>query len=441
MGEIKLSLREVGVTGYLKVQAREVNNPGAVVANETIPPPIPDPYGLVFTGLNEVPHYVDFYESSDGVVMGLLLMTIYYDVGSGVATSEMRFYKADGVGPYDPASGTAAITDPYLTGKNVIKVFKEGFRFLEGSVEFIQSGSTVTIPVSDALPDPTFGVGEKISLEIAYAASSSSSVAGQGYPKSVIEITSDATLNTTHYNNLMEAIGAGSILTVNIPALSMIPDGIKFGFTTDNGSQRYLAITVPPGNFFAVGKQQRGTIWLAQGEQITLIKKGYYMRVVSWTGDHLRVGDRVTKDGTPPLNSLPETGGWYLKSEYPRLWEWYINTLPPADIVNSSDDAVLNGLLRTKWAVGTTKFWVPDRKNYFDRISDGTRRAGDVQGPQVGAFDMELTKANGFSGNPSGGDVLKIAYGSANPIVRLHPVQQGKENRVQNAAVFSYRIF
>jgi hypothetical protein len=440
MGDIRLSLREVGVTGYLRVFAREVANPGAVVAEVTIDPPIPDPYGLVFTGLNEIPHYVDFYESTDGISTGLLLMTILYDVGSGVATSEMRFYKADGVGTYDPASGTSSITDPYLAGKNVVKVFKEGFRFLKESDEFTQAGDTVTIPVSDALPDPTFGVSEVISLEIAYVSTSSSTASSQNFPKDVIAVPSNITLSSTHYSNMMEATSGAGILTITFPAFSGIPDGTKFGFNTDNGTQTYMAIVLPGGSYCMVGGVQRGTVYLGRGEELTVIKKANYLRIINWSGDHRRVGDRVSKDGTPPLNSLPETGGWYLKSQYPRLWEWYINMLPPSDIVNAADDSVVNPVNAPRWNVGTTKFWVPDRRGYMDKASEGARRAGEVQTPQVGQFELTVVKANGFTGNPGAGDVNKFGYGAANPVSRTTIQNNGVENRVLNAAVFTYRI-
>jgi hypothetical protein len=443
MGEIRLSVGQVNISGYLVINIREVANPGAVVASQVIPPPVPAVQNLVFTGLNEVVHYVDFRESSDGVSAGTLLSTYVYDVTSGAATFERRFYTAGGAGANDPAVDASSITDPYLEGKNIIGVFKEGFRHLQPDLEFTQVGDTITVLSSFAVPDPSFGNQEVIGVEIAYATSTSSSTASQNFPKDVIEITSDTTLSSTHYNNLIEARGSGTILTITLPSFSGIPDGVKFGFNTDNGDQRYLAIVCPAGSYGLVGKKQRGAIYMGKGEQLTVIKKSNYLRIISWTGDHLRVGDRVTKDGTAPLNSLPETGGWYLKSEYPRLWEWYINELPPADIHNASDDANLaGGIHSAKWAVGTTKFWVPDRRGFTDKIASGSRRAGDIEGPNVGQFNLT---GNFPKIQKSGTSNQIVALGNINDAnigtqAMSIPVNIGQENRVLNAAVFSYRI-
>jgi hypothetical protein len=440
MGTIKLSIGQLNITGYLLVNVREVNSPNVVVASLVVPPPVPTTQNIVFNNMNDVVHYIDFRESPDGVSLGLLLSTFVYDVATGTAMAERRFYTAGGVGTYDPAPVATTITDPYLTGKIVYGVFKEGFRYLIPGVEYSQAGDTITLLSSFNTPAPELNDGEIISVEINFTVSSGTSTANTGsFPKGIIQINASLTLGPTHINSFMEAQGPPGILTVTFPDFATIPDNSKFAFSTDGGDQTHLALVMPAGRYVQIFKRNRGTVWLARGEQITLIKKDNYLRVISLSGDFIRVGERVSYDGARPLNGLEETGGWYLKSDFPRLWE-YINELPPADVVASADDSILT-TSRTKWNAGATKFWMPDRRGYFDRISNGTRRSGDVEAGQVGQFDLTLTKANGFTGAPGAGDVNKFAYGSAVPVNRPITVNAGAETRPLNTATIIYRIF
>src|SRR5581483_3525745 len=127
MGEIRLSVGQVNISNYLMVNVREVGNPTVIVQSQVIPPPVPSSFNLVFTGLADVVHYVDFRSSADGVSLGLLLGTFVYDVKDEIYATEYRFYVVDGGGPTDPTASDSSITDPYLNGKIVSTVYREGF--------------------------------------------------------------------------------------------------------------------------------------------------------------------------------------------------------------------------------------------------------------------------------------------------------------------------
>lgn len=439
MGNIALSIGQINITGYLKIRIREGGPSGPVVIDTTVPPPVPAIQNLFYSNLNDLVHYIEFRESADGVSLGILLSTFVYDVTTSTLMSERRFYRGGGMGGNDPATGSVTITDPYFLNKIISGVFKAGNRYLIPGVEYTVAGDTVTLISSFDVPSPEIYEGEILSVEINYTTSTGSNTSNSNFPKSIIEITTDTTLNTTHVNTLMEINGSGGVLSVVFPDFSLIPDNSKFGFTTDNGSQTHLAIVCGAGAYVQADGVNRPIIWLGKGEQITLMKKSGYMRILSRTGDHHRVGMRVSTDGTPPINSLPETGGWYLKTAYPRLWQ-YINSLPLADVVASADDSALT-TSRTKWNAGSTKFWVPDRADYFDRISNNARRSGDTQLSQVGQFVLSVTKGNGFTGNPGAGDIDKFSYGSANPTVRTLTLNAGQETRSLNTATFIYRIY
>lgn len=443
MGSIKLSVGQINITGYLLVIVREVQNPGAEVARLVVPPPVPTSQNIVFNNMNDVVHYIDFRESTDGVSLGLLLSTFVYDVASGTAMAERRFYRAGGVGTYDPAVGATAITDPYLLNKTVYGVFKAGFRYLIPGVEYNQVGDTVNFLASPPdIPLPDIQNQEVVSLEINYTVQGGSNTATSNFPRGIVEIAGDITLGPTHINSLMEINGPGGVLTATFPDLLTIPDNSKFGFTTDNGSQRYLALKVPAGYYIQAGKKQRETIWLAQGEQVTLMKKGNYLRILSRNGDHNRVGEKIKMAQPGPLNGFPAQGGWRFKSDYPRVAE-FLGELSSGEYEVTADDSAIPDIFKPRWHVGTTKFWVPDLRGYTDKTASGARRTGDVEGPQVGEFRLtgnfpRIQKSGTSNQIIAIGNINDVNLGNA-PIDTL--VNLGKEQRVLNAATFDYYIF
>lgn len=451
MGEIRLSIGQVNISNWLKVNVREVGNPSAIVAFHNEPPPVPATLNLLFSGLNPVVHYVDFRESPDGTAQGTLLSTFVYDVQNQTIIAERRYYTCDGGGTYDPVAGDTSITDPYLNGKTVYGVFKEAFRYLVPSTEWSQAGDTVSTP--GATPYQT---GEVITIEINYTVNQAT-VAGTSSPTDIIDVTGNITLDATHYEKLMEANGSGTILTITFPDLLTIPDGKKYWFNTHKGSQRYLAIVFPGGGYCQVDGEPRTIIWMGKGENLEVIKKGSYLRVVQWPGDRLRVGEVVFTD-KPPLNGLAETGGWYNITDYPRYYNDYINDLDPSLLGTGTFAAgTPSGDNARKFCIdaGAGKFWQPDTGGYFNRNTDpngdvdqdrsagdrksGTSQAHALQLPQLSG--LKVIKAHSGAGGMIEGYFTGTAPGSDNyDPVDLTINTSLTETRPSNVNRNAYRI-
>src|ERR1044072_382381 len=186
MGEIRLSVGQVNISNYLMINVREVSNPTVVVQSQVIPPPVPASFNLLFSGLADVVHYVDFRSSADGISLGLLLGTFVYDVKNEIFVSEMRFYTVDGGGPNDPTASDSSIVDPYLNGKIVSTVYREGFRPLQPSVEFSQTGDTINFLTPQL---QLFGSLETGVVEIVYK--TAVPAGGAAFPADIIELTAD----------------------------------------------------------------------------------------------------------------------------------------------------------------------------------------------------------------------------------------------------------
>lgn len=460
MGDIKLSVGQVNITDHLLIIFREVQAANAIV-RQLDEYPVPPSFNIFESGFNDVVHYIDFRSSPDGISLGLLLSTFVYDVKNKRLIGERRYYIVDGGGPNDPASGTMTITDPYLIGKDIYGVFKENFRFLVPEMEWTFASDTVTLLVGGI-----FQQSEVIMVEISYQEDDPGGN-GAPFPVDILEVPSDFTLGASEYNMMLEANGSNTILSITFPDFMTIPDLTKFIFNTDKGNQRYLSIVLPGGAFCQVGSRQRTTIYMGKGEQLTVIKKGNYLRILNWTGDHLRVGQKVKCDGTPPLNSLPETGGWYFKNDVARIYWWYVNELPPADLGAGIQDVVPDAANRTKWIIGVDKIWFPDTGGYFDRavdpdgnIDDGGRRAGSNQADAVGpaqvktkVFTGQGLLKNGLNSNTGigilatygdGGFITTdFASGVNNLNARTDPwdiISAAGQTRARNVATNVYRI-
>jgi hypothetical protein len=375
MGEIRLSVGQVNISNYLMVNVREVGNPSVIVQSQVIPPPVPASFNLLFSGLADVVHYVDFRSSADGISLGLLLGTFVYDVKNEIFISEMRFYTVDGGGPNDPTASDSSITDPYLNGKIVSTVYREGFRPLRPAVEFDQVGDTINFLTPQL---QLFGSLETWVVEIVYKTVVPAGGAG-AFPADIIELTADTSLVDIHQNKLMEINGSGLQLTVTMPAFTTIPEGTKYAFQTDHGAQRTVAIIIDPGsvNFAWVDGVQRTTLFMGKGEYLEIIKKGGYMRVLDWrNGDHSRVGELVYKE-IPPINGVTHQGMWDDIAGYPRLYNWYILNLDPSYFGSGSYPATPSGANRHKWCIDLVngKIWFPDLGGVFLRVTDSN---GDI---------------------------------------------------------------
>lgn len=443
MGEIRLSVGQINITDYLIINIREVDNPIPIVDFLVVPPPVPAVQNLLFSGLNDVVHYVDFRDSVDGIDPGTLLATYVYDVATGTLIAERRFYTVGGPGTYDPLVGGTTITDPYFVDKSVYGVFKEGFRFLKPSSEWTIAGDTITLLVGGE-----FFVDEVISVEINFTVNQSAQSAKQ-FPDDVIAITVNTTLNTTHYKKLLEINSGATILTLTTPDIITIPDKTMFGINTDNGTQRYCTLVITNG-YMLIGGVQRTSVYIGRGEELVFIKKGGYFRVLSWSpGNHARVGAIELGDAAP-LNSVPETGGWKAIADYPRLFYWFVNILDPSLLGTGTSPTTPSGSNAQKWCIDAVNgmLWVPDTGGWFMRNTDPNgdidfdrsvvdRKPGTTQGAQVGEFVITYPKGNSYTGNPN---VLRFGNGAANPQDFNVTYNSGDETRPVNINRNVYRI-
>jgi hypothetical protein len=399
---------------------------------------------LTVDELTPVIHIVQVWSTSDGTTLEQLKGQCDIDasISNDAAFTLIQFIVdrgQTGSPTYDPVSNQDSYVNPELDGKNYA-VFKPGYGALvwDIHIELLTGGGFKYIN------GQLFSSEEEYTVMVFNTVQTSTSSSSKSFPEDFVEVTEDETFDSSYYNKMIEANGSSPILTITMPSLASIPDNTKFGINTHNGSQRYITLQLDTGEYCRVAGQNRNAIYVGKAEEVVFQKKGTYLRIVYWNGDYLRVGERVKADGIAPINSFQEIGGWYTKTDYPRIFEWYVNELPVDELGTGTEDITPSSSNRTKWIIGTTKFWVPDRRNYFDRNTDGTRKSGNVQSDDVKSpSDNLLTgvkrrfAAGGFiEGYVSGGG---NAPGSDNYDPATWPYS-GTETRPINVATNVYRI-
>jgi hypothetical protein len=444
MANANFSLGLVNITEYLLIIAREVNDPTTEADRITYAPPQPTTRNVSFTGLNPTTHYFDFRSSSDGVDLGTLLATFVIDVGkvTDVIIDVVEFVVDRGL-THDPEDGDDQYDNSEIQGQTYV-VFKPGF----GPLSFEQNINDVATGGFKFIDGQKFNTAERYTLTVFKKVVTQTNDTGRGFPLSIVDLPADVTLGSSHFNKMMEASGGGTLRTATFPAFSSIPDGTKFGFNTHKASTRYLVLSLPAGATCYVDGIQRGKIYLGKGETITLIKGSGVLRVLEWDGDHRRVGQQVHQD-MAPLNGLAELGGWFLKTDYPRFFDWYVNALPTSLLGSATYPATPNGNSITKFVISGLYFWMPDTGGFFIRNTDpdgdnDPERASTDRKPGTSQSSANLAHSHVViaKAQTDGGVGALVGGGdnSTNDGSAITEVSGGAESRPRNVLQNAYRI-
>lgn len=393
-----------GITNDLIAVIYKTTAPAAEIGRIVKNPPHASPHNFDFTDLDPGTYIVKIHESPDGSTLGNLRHDFWVDATlQKLQSYEVKTFQVGlgrGTPYYDPADQDEDYINTDLDGLTYT-VFKPGYGPLDWD-------ANITPYTGGGF---SFTDGQKFSQDEIYTILISNLVTqpivsggGNSYPEDIVEFTGDIAFGSTHYNMLLEANSSNAIVTITIADLSSVPDGTLFGINTHNGSQRYVTLQLPATKYCLINGSQRNAAYIGKGEEVTFIKKGNYLRIVNWDGDYRRVGEKVFADGNAPANGIALTGQWLLKTDYPRIFNWYVNNLPVGEFGTGTDDVTPSGDNIRKWIIGTSKFWIPDHRNMHYRVTDGTRLANSYQADSVGPGNVRTSSwtGNGIGKNGVG---------------------------------------
>jgi hypothetical protein len=382
MAKIFVSFTIVSTSNFFLI-AREKDAPLAEVYRSAVLTPPHTQRNITIDGLNPVMHSVELWTTVDNVNPNQLRGRCDIDASqyTQVAFDDIYFIVDRGL-PLDPVSGQGQYDNPALAGKQY-KVFMPGFGpLIEGiHIERNVDVNNVDLGGFHFINGQVFLPEAEYTIMIANLTTQQVPAGGNnsGYPNAIISVIGNIDLAQAHYANLLEVISQNNNnITVTIQNIAVIPENTKFGINTHNFNYdhgyRYTILQLPVGTYTLINGRQENTVYIARGENVSFMKQGSYLRIINdWQGPQV-VGTRILRDGDWPMNGLPLLGGWYYKSQYIRLFEWYVNRLSPSDLgYGYTDDQNPDQFTRLRWIIGNQKFWVPDHGNNFYRNFSNTR--------------------------------------------------------------------
>lgn len=463
MADVNFSIGMVGITGYLLVNARTVANPTVVEQTSGhLPGPQPSVRNMSWTGLSPEMTYFDFRETN-GTGLGVLLSTFTFDVKNNRVVAEKRFYIGDGPHSYDPVSGQSQIVDPYLDGKTIIGVFRQGYGFLQptdadGTKEYsLVTGGGIQLEDYGSTPRPVFGAGEVYAIDINYLFNYGNTTIGNPYNK-YTELTGDTALSNAEKNGRVACISAGSRMVLTLPALASLGEADYYYITSYNGAQLQVKIVTTGLQVINFNGELDQEISIGRNEFIWIEKRGAKFDVVQHHPGIEKVGERFAATSLLHPNTMPEDGRLLDGDDYPRLWKWLADQ-PAANVVDIPEATLINGaFIQDVGKEGlfyrsttTKKFRMPNTQGWSERGiksfagaggTDASRTydyPGGTQPEKVGRHTHQFNIGNGVGGqampdyNPAD---LNTTRAQA---VTLANGANGDENTVRNVGVIYLR--
>lgn len=341
---LKIVLGTVNYTDYLRVSAAKVSDPGTEVFSTYIDVPVTN-YTLVIPGLDPDNYYISFRDAPDLLSLGTLVSQAFVNALTGEFEYERRFYTIGSL-PGGVSNTATVLTDPYLENKNITGVFKEAYRYLEPTNEFVTDADAGTI----SLLSSEFSGGEKFIVEIKYNAggtvggtSASSMFTGTitvtdaAYSISALDKGKRFCLDCAGPVQVVTAPPLSSLATGDIVYLEHKRDGVQAqSKILFNGTDKVFY----NGFQVALGSNLLSELWVSRGGSLYLRKEGANWEIIN-DYDGATVGERMAATFKDHLNWLPEDATLLDGDEYPALY-WFIRNILPATH-KVTDDTVVTG--------------------------------------------------------------------------------------------------
>lgn len=286
MAMIGLNLYITGLTGKLIIRWVKASAPLAEVGRNDNPSLLTFPYDAVYTipDLAKVVYKVQLWRSDDGIALDQLLKEWPIMAGSGSGSSAVKYYQykvgrgwtnvTQDTGDLvwaDPENGDVSLIDERLEGFTQDQIIfhevgvgnKLSYRW-----ELLPGGG---ITLLDGFTFDTDVEFTAETLDTSEAVEDTEDTQSPGAPYAgVEEITADSDFDTTLYDKLVNVASDGPRLQVNIPDLTLIPDGKHVTFNTHKGTQNYLVLQFDVGDTVRANNQDVNVLYIPKNQTISL---------------------------------------------------------------------------------------------------------------------------------------------------------------------------
>lgn len=205
---------------------------------------------------------------------------------------------------------------------------------------------------------------------------------GNSYPTvtdfSIRIITSTGNLTGDDFGNKVIVEPSSSYIEITLPDIATVPQGRKCLIESSNSASTVCAKFIP-----LVGQTINwldGNVFLYPNESFSIYcfsRSGVKeWRICDEQGNFRTVGNAVASDNISMINCLAWDGSQVSNLTYARLYNMVLN-LPVSQVV-TYDNHELNTGTKSLYSLanGSGMFYIPDRRNFFERNSDITVPAG-----------------------------------------------------------------
>mgnify|MGYP000187376381 CR=1 FL=1 len=343
---IKIFIGTINYTDFLHVTVSKVSAPNDIVYETLIDVPVTN-YTLAVPNLDADNYYVRFYDAPDNTSLGLLVSECFVSALTPEYEYEMRPYVIGSLAP-GVASTDTTLTDPYLIGREVHEVFKEGFRPL------ILSESAPEVAFDDTIGEltllgPNLSDGEVLWVTVKHATGVLQNNSGGALYSGTLTVTASThTLSADDRNKRVRLVCPGTKQAVTLPALSALSNDDGYYFDNQCGGAAFQVRIITAGSnvirYSGLGAplNQHTELWVGVGE--TLLLRRFDATAWEVIGEYkgTKVGRQIALDTLDRPGTLIEDGRLIDGDEWPRLYWWLLNKVPSAQVVRNSA-AVVSG--------------------------------------------------------------------------------------------------
>lgn len=250
-----------------------------------------------------------------------------------------------------------------------------------------------------------FGVNERFNVEFGIVVSTNSGgVIEPIFFKGIIAVTGTTSLVSGDAGKKILINGASPYFVVTLPSLATTAALKPFFFETGIGSHINVRIQCDGSDEIDWGKGARTNIKMGVCESIAIYKYDGKWRVHDAKGNFLTVGRIITTDAdsVDEFNCVLMDGSSLSVDSYARLYEDFVLNLPPSQVCNFGDHGTGDNKYKFSFSSGGL-FKIPDRRNLFERNSDGAALPGAYSEDKVGPISgsATVTKGYGYTGGPN----------------------------------------
>ncbi len=399
MAQVGIPVYYEGFSGYLIVVWKKATTPLAEAGRSDAISLTPSPLITTIVAPNLSPEVYNFYfwQSSDGVTLDTLLPNSGWSIDASIFSDGLaetyeyvvdrgRTNISEGTGSEvwaEPSDGDTQIVDQRLAGadKTDLQVSMRGTGIRRSDEWNLLSGGGISLAVGGE----AFASDDSIFITRFKKTSTTPVPAGSDY-SDVINLSSDATVDISYKNKIVNCTGTAAVTTLTFPAFNTMADQ-KIKFVTHSMTGNYLTLSFTSGLFFA--GLLRDKIHLSQGRSFELlIKNGlaYVISDIAASGYDVR-GNRMLADDVKPHQLLLD-GTVRQIADFPGIVEW-IQTLPGSSVITSyaswnTDANKHKYYLNT----GAGEFALPDDRNmHYRALSTFSGVIGRYEADGVKIYD------------------------------------------------------